>query len=417
MSEYIDERTFVELFSPGQRVYVGAYTNEPNGLIDIIAADRKCAAGVTFIQQPLGINARDLSDLAPEAQMLTFFMTPVLKEGFAAGRVQYVPMQMRAVHDYIEQSEPDIALLQVAKDINGELRFGPAVDFVQAALDGAKQVVLQVNPDMTAPLGSPLVDMRAPYLMVEVSSDPLFLPTAKVDETSQAIGDLVASIVSDGDCLQTGVGAVPAAILSGLGDRNDLGFHGGLIDDGVMQLAKDGNLSGNRKAIDTGKHVTGIALGSEALLDWLAQESNVVFKSANYTHEVSVIRQLDNFVSINSAVEIDLFGQVNAEMTGGRQISGTGGSVDFMRASKASKGGRSIVAMSATARRGEVSRIVPRVEIVTALRTDVDIVVTEFGIARLKDAPLENRARQLIDIAHPDFRDQLEDELKTVLKS
>jgi 4-hydroxybutyrate CoA-transferase len=259
--------------------------------------------------------------------------------------------------------------------------------------------------------------MQAPYLMLEASSDPLLFPIAKVDETSQEIGSLVASIVADGDCLQTGVGAVPAAILSGLGDRNDLGFHGGLIDDGVMQLAIDGNLTGKRKAIDIGKHVTGIALGSQDLLDWLAQESTVVFKSANYTHEIGVIGQLDNFVSINSALEIDLFGQVNAEVTGGRQISGTGGSVDFMRASKSSKGGRSIVAMSATARRGEISRIVPRVEMVTALRTDVDIVVTEFGVARLKDASLEDRARQLIDIAHPTFRDQLKDELKSVLKS
>ena len=417
MSEYIDERTFVELFSPGKRVYVGAYTNEPNGLIEIIAAHGKCAAGVTFIQQPLVINIRDLSELGPDAQMLTFFMTPVLKQGFSSGRVHYLPMQMRAVHDYIEQSVPDIALLQVAKDSNGELRFGPAVDFVQAALVGAKQVVLQVNPQITAPLGCPLVDMQAPYLMLEASSDPLLFPIAKVDETSQEIGSLVASIVADGDCLQTGVGAVPAAILSGLGDRNDLGFHGGLIDDGVMQLAIDGNLTGKRKAIDIGKHVTGIALGSQDLLDWLAQESTVVFKSANYTHEIGVIRQLDNFVSINSALEIDLFGQVNAEVTGGRQISGTGGSVDFMRASKSSKGGRSIVAMSATARRGEISRIVPRVEMVTALRTDVDIVVTEFGVARLKDASLEDRARKLIDIAHPTFRDQLKDELKSVLKS
>ena len=206
------------------------------------------------------------------------------------------------------------------------------------------------------------------------------------------------------------IGAVPAAILNNLGERSDLGFHGGLMDDGVMQLIENGNLTGSRKGIDQHRHVLGMALGSEALLEWLAYSdsaSTVSFRSADYTHEASVIAQLDSFVSVNSAIEVDLHGQVNAEVAGGRQISGTGGSVDFMRAAKMSRGGRSIVAMSSTARRGSVSRIVPRVEVVTALRTDVDIVVTEFGTAVLKDASLNERARRLIAIAHPDFRDEL----------
>ena len=150
-----------------------------------------------------------------------------------------------------------------------------------------------------------------------------------------------------------------------------------------------------------------MAIGSRALIDWLADTPEVVFKSANYTHDVGVIRQLPGFVSVNSAVEVDLMGQVNAEYAGGRQISGTGGSVDFMRAAKLSAGGRSIIAMTATARRGTASRIVPRVEVVTALRTDVDIVVTEYGIAELRNLPLAARAEALIAIAAPAFRDEL----------
>ena len=159
--------------------------------------------------------------------------------------------------------------------------------------------------------------------------------------------------------------------------------------------------------MDTHKHVTGMALGSAELMAWLAGRRDVVFRGANHTHEASAIRQLDGFVSVNSAVEVDLFGQVNAEMAGGRQISGTGGSVDFMRAAKASKGGRSIVAMNATARGGSVSRIVPKVEMVTALRTDVDTVVTEYGVAQIKDLPNQARAEALIEIAAPQFRDEL----------
>jgi 4-hydroxybutyrate CoA-transferase len=218
---------------------------------------------------------------------------------------------------------------------------------------------------------------------------------------------LVAGLIRDGDCLQTGIGAIPAAILSQLSDKNDLGMHGGLIDDGGMQLIENGNLTGARKALDAHKHVTGMALGSAELMSWLAGRRDVVFRGANHTHEVSAIRQLDGFVSVNSAVEVDLFGQVNAEMAGGRQISGTGGSVDFMRAAKASKGGRSIVAMNATARGGSVSRIVPKVEMVTALRTDVDTVVTEYGVAQIKDMPNQARAEALINIAAPQFRDEL----------
>jgi len=195
-----------------------------------------------------------------------------------------------------------------------------------------------------------------------------------------------------------------------LQNKNDLGLHGGLIDDGGMTLIRAGNVNGRCKPMDRGLHVTGMALGSNALYEWLADTPEVVFRGADHTHEVAAIRQLPNFVSVNSAVEIDLFGQVNAEMAGGRQISGTGGSVDFMRAAKSSPGGRSIVAMNATARGGEVSRIVRRVDMVTALRTDVDIVVTEFGIADIKYLPNDQRAAALIDIAAPQFREALRQE-------
>jgi 4-hydroxybutyrate CoA-transferase len=241
-------------------------------------------------------------------------------------------------------------------------------------------VIAQLNPTLVAPAGSPLINPALIDAMFESDESAPALAPANIDEAAQAIGGLVAGLIRDGDCLQTGIGAIPAAILSQLSDKNDLGMHGGLIDDGGMQLIENGNLTGARKALDAHKHVTGMALGSAELMSWLAGRRDVVFRGANHTHEVSAIRQLDGFVSVNSAVEVDLFGQVNAEMAGGRQISGTGGSVDFMRAAKASKGGRSIVAMNATARGGSVSRIVPKVEMVTALRTDVDTVVTEYGV-------------------------------------
>ncbi len=260
---------------------------------------------------------------------------------------------------------------------------------------------------MTAPAGAPrIAESRIDVLMT--TQRPLYeMPAPQIDDTARAIGALVAAEIRDGDCVQTGIGGIPAAILDRLYEKNDLGMHGGLIDDGGMGLIRNGNIAGTNKEIDTGRHITGMALGSRALLDWLAETPEVELRSADYTHEVGVIGRLSNFVSVNSAVEVDLYGQVNAEMAGGRQISGTGGSVDFMRAARASPGGRSIIAMTATARGGSVSRIVPKAELVTALRTDVDMVVTEYGVARLRDAPLRARAQALIDIAAPQFRDEL----------
>lgn len=333
-------------------------------------------------------------------------MTPYLKVGLSANRVRFIPMQMRAIYNHIANRSIDAALLLAARDINGELRFGLNNDYVSAALSGSKIAIVEVSDAFVAPLGSLLVGEQADYLFASHTPATTF-PDVAIDPVSEKIGRLVADLIRDGDCIQTGIGAVPAAILGGLRDKNDVGLHSGIIDDGAMKLVKAGNMNGRCKNIDQGRHITGMALGSDDLITWLMEAHSVQFRSADYTHEISIIQQLDNFVSINSAVEVDLYGQVNAEVVKGQQISGTGGSVDFMRAAKSSKGGRSIVALSATARKGAISRIVRNVEMVTALRTDVDLVVTEYGVANLKSASLAERAEALIQIAHPDFRDPL----------
>ncbi|MBT4162954.1 MAG: acetyl-CoA hydrolase/transferase family protein [Gammaproteobacteria bacterium] len=406
-----DIEKLIELLQPGSVVYVGGSCAEPHSLLDAIGEQGGSLAGIHYIQQPLGaVNSRDLSLLTPESTQRVFFMTADLQEGLKAGRVEFVPMHMRAIFDYLSRIRIDVALLQGARDREGRLRFGPNVDYVDAVLSSCKTLVIEENGSYTAPMGAPAIDEARIDLVIQSNSVKPTYPVAKLDETSEKIGSLIADLIRDGDCIQTGIGAVPAAILNNLKDRSDLGFHGGLMDDGVMELIANGNITGANKQIDRNQHVLGMALGSDELLDWLARDpkaEQVVFRSANYTHESTVIRQLDNFVSINSAIEIDLMGQVNAEVAGGRQISGTGGSVDFMRAAKMSRGGRSIVAMTSTARRGSVSRIVPTVSVVTALRTDVDIVVTEYGFAELKDESLKSRAERLIAIAHPDFRDEL----------
>lgn len=403
MAEWIDAKNLNELIKPGDCIYVGGSTNEPHGLLDSLVV----TGDLHFIQQPIAaVNKRDLSEIGEGSTQTTFFMTPFLREGLKDGRVRFVPMHMRAIYDYIAAKSVDAALLLAAKDINGDLRFGANIDYAGAAISSAKITIVEVSDQFVAPLGSLLVGDAADFLFASHTPAATF-PVATIDPASETIGNLVAGLIQDGDCIQTGIGAVPAAILAALGDKNDLGFHSGLLDDGAMKLIVDGNMTGKYKATDQYKHITGMANGSNELLEWLRHEPNVLFKSANYTHDVQIISQLDNFISVNSAVQVDLFGQVNAEVVNGLQISGTGGSVDFMRAAKACRGGRSIVAMSATAKGGTLSRIVPKVEMVTALRSDVDMVVTELGIARLKDASLAERAEALIRIAHPDFREEL----------
>ncbi len=400
-----------QLFRPNQRIYVAGSSNEPTGLLKALA-QADLPGNLQFVQFPLpGLNQTDFTQFNDSATATTFFMSSALARGDAS-RVHYLPMQMRTTFDYLGQNI-DVYLLQVAYDADGKLRVGPNVDFHESVLAQNPIVIAQLNPSVVAPAGSPLMNPSLIGAMFESEEAPPPLDAATIDDAAQEIGRLVAALVRDGDCLQTGIGAIPAAILNQLTDKNDLGMHGGLIDDGGMHLIANGNLTGARKAIDKHKHITGMALGSAGLMTWLAQRQDVVFRGANHTHEVSVIRQLEGFVSVNSAVQVDVFGQVNAEMAGGRQLSGTGGSVDFMRAAKASKGGRSIVAMNATARGGSVSRIVPKVEMVTALRTDVDTVVTEHGIAQIKDLPNRARAEALIAIAAPQFRDELRGSLQS----
>ena len=393
-------------FKKGDRVYVGGSSNEPRGLLAALERE-SLPADLTFIQFPLpGLNVTDFTAWNQTARVETFFMSPALQRAADPCRVEFLPMQMRWVFDYLLENV-DVCLLQGAYDRDGVLRLGPNVDFSEAVLASAKTIIVEMNRSLIAPAGGMALDPKSIDVLIETDMSVPEMPKISVDETANTIGRLVAGLIKDGDCLQTGIGAIPAAILSQLNDKNDLGLHGGLIDPGGQHLIQAGNVTGRRKAEDRDLHVTGMALGDAGFYQWLAEAPDVIFRPANYTHEVAVIRRINQFVSINSAVEVDLLGQVNAEFAGGRQISGTGGSVDFMRGAKSAKLGRSIIAMTATARGGSVSRIVPKVGLVTALRTDVDLVVTEFGIARLEGLSVRERARALIAIAAPQFRDEL----------
>ena len=378
------------------------------GLLEGLGDGPEVARDVTFVQFPLpGLNQFDFTALNSSVRVETFFMTPALRKAVDPSRIAFLPMQMRYAYEYLRQTPLDTVLVQVARDREGRLRLGPNADFYDAARESAKVVVAELNAGFVSAAGAPLVTEASIDYVVETERPLSEIPRIKIDPVSERIGVLVAELIRDGDCLQTGIGAIPAAILASLFQHNDLGLHGGLIDDGGMALVTNGNLNGAAKLRDRGIHTAGMAVGTHELYEWLADTPSVQLVGANVTHEIGILGSIDRFVSINSAVEVDLEGQVNAEVVAGRQISGTGGSVDFMRAAKASRGGRSIIAMTATAKDDAISRIVPKVEMVTALRTDIDIVVTEYGVADLRHATQQKRREALIGIAHPDFRTSL----------
>lgn len=391
-------------------MFVTGSSNEPVGLLEALVGAGEAVRDATFVQFPLpGLNRFDFTALNSSVRVETFFMTPALRKAVDPSRISYLPMQMRYVYEYLRRSPLDYTLVQVARDREGQLRLGPNADFFDAVCESAKIVVAELNEGFVAAAGAPLVPETTIDYVVETGRPLTEMSLSKIDPVSERIGALVAALIGDGDCIQTGIGAIPAAILASLSQHNDLGLHGGLIDDGGMALVRNGNLNGAAKTRDLGIHTTAMAVGSLDLYEWLADTPSVQLAGANITHEISILGSIEHFVSINSAVEVDLEGQVNAEVIAGRQISGTGGSVDFMRAAKASRGGRSIIAMTATAKDDTVSRIVPKVEMVTALRTDVDIVVTEYGVADLRHSTQRKRREALIGIAHPDFQTTLRD--------
>jgi len=403
-----------DILQPGMRIAVPGGVGEPTGLIEHLRQNPNAAAGVTFYQFPLaGLNRFDYSSLHETARMCTPFMAPHLRDAERAGRLEFIPISMRQMYDYFACAPQfDMCLLQLAPpDASGTLKHGFSLDFIDAMIGNSKQIMAEINTQLRPPAGVPGIAMDEIDYAVQTSHAIIEMPAPKIDEAAHAIGRHVASLIPDGACLQTGIGSIPAAVLAGLSEHSDLGMHSGLIDDAGMELVKHGNLTGSHKAIDRGQHIACMAIGSQHLYDRVADNTQIVLRGANYTHDARIVAQLDNFYSINSAIEIDLTGQVNAEWVGGRQVSGTGGSVDFMRAAALSPGGKSIVALASTAQDGTRSRIVPRFAEgtpVTALRTDVENIVTEHGVAQLKGQSLRARRERLIAIAAPQFRDWLE---------
>ncbi|WP_417616615.1 acetyl-CoA hydrolase/transferase family protein [Parasphingorhabdus sp.] len=399
------------LLKPGMRVFVQGSVGQPFALLRAIAEAEPRVEGIHFVS-PLtpGLNGFDIGGDGRGNRLTTFFDYPALSESWTLGNIDFVPSHYSAIVDWLKATGPvDMALIQLAPpDASGLCSTGLAADFMPDLLPHCDCVVAQINPAMPDLPGAPKIALDALDFTIFIEEDLPVQPVPKGDAISDAIAGHVASIVNDGDTIQFGVGRVPQLAVAGLHGKADLGLHSGLITPVVRPLIESGVLSGKRKNVDTGLHVTGAVSGDADFYDWIAARTDFAIRPVSHTHAHATLSSIDNLVAINSAIAVDLFGQANAEMAGSRQISGSGGLVDFVRGATSAAGGRSIICLPATSRDGSRSNIVSRLNsVVTICRTDIDIVITEYGVARLRLLSLDARAKALIAIAAPAFRPSL----------
>ena len=415
MPKLIQAGEVAGLLSAGSRVFVQGGSGEPTAILSALRERGEAGRGVQYFGIFLpGINRWDPTSFASDVTMTAFFGTPELAASVRRGATRLLPLHYSAIYSCLrDQAAIDIALIQVAPpDAEGMCSQGVSVDFVPAILPRAKLVVAEINKQMPAPPGSPTIPFASIDFAVE-TDHPLVEPAdERQNSVNQLLAEHVATLVKNGDTIQTGMGRIPAAVLSALSGKNDLGFHSGLLTEPVLQLIETGVITGGRKAVDRGVSVTGISLGSHRFYRRLGARHDVLFRPAGYTHSSEVLARMRGFVAINSAIEVDLDGQVNAEFVNGRQISGVGGLMDFMRGARLARDGRSVIALDSRAGKSRRSRIVSRVEKVTCARTDVDFVATEYGVADLRCKCAEERAAALIGIASPEFRAGLADDFK-----
>ena len=412
MPEKISAARLPDLLRPGMTVFVQGASGEPSALLEALAAAPEASDGVHYVGCFVpGVNRIDPASFHPRARLASFFVFGDIARSHAAGKVRFLPLHYTGIWDYLARLESDLALIQVTPpDRAGRCSLGVSVHFVPAVLGRAKVIVAEVNAAMPRPRHSYEVAYDRLDYVVETERPLVALATGGLPAEAQRIGAHVAGLVGDGDTIQIGIGKVPAAVLAALRERRELGLHGGLVSDEVADLHEAGVLTGASKSCDRGIMVCTAALGSRRVYDWAGGCPDLRFAPVGYTHDVRVISQIDNFVAINSVLSVDLSGQANAEMLGGRQVSGTGGLLDFVRGARLAKGGRSILALPSTAG-GKTSRIVPRLgegDVISCPRADADIIVTEHGVARLRDKSIDERAEALIAIADPLFRAELE---------
>jgi acyl-CoA hydrolase len=415
-SKCMDGAQALKAIRSGERVWVQSGCGTPSVLLDALVAHASELRNVEIVHmKTLGEAVYTRPEYEGIFRHRALFLGDNVREAVAAGRADYTPIFLSEIEGlFASGALPlDVTLMQVSPpDEHGFVTLGTTVDCTLNAARASKTVIAEVNERMPRTHGDTSFHVSHLSAIVETSRPLLESHPEPSTGIQRRVGANVASLIPDGATIQTGIGGIPDAVLSCLRDRRDLGIHTEMVSDGVIDLMEAGVLTGDRKSLHRGKVVLSFVLGSQRLFDFIDHNPSFEFQPISYTNNPFVVAKNDNMVAINSALQVDLTGQVCADSLGTKPYSGFGGQVDFIRGAARSKGGVPIIALPSTARHGTVSRIVPMLEpgagVVTS-RADVHYVVTEHGIAYLHGKTLRERAEALIAIADPQFRGDLED--------
>ena len=415
----VDAAEAIAGIESGQQVYVHSAAATPSVLLDALVARAPELHEVKVVHfHTDGPGPHLQPEMAGHFYHRALFIGANARAAVNEGRAEYIPAFLSDAPSFFRRGilPLDASLVNVSvPDRHGYCSLGTSVIAMPAAIKAAKTVIAQVNSAMPRTLGDTFVHVDDIDMGVEVDVPPYTHELPAVGDVEARIGAQIADMVPDGATIQMGIGAIPAAVAMGLHGKRDLGVHTEMMTDVVLDLVEAGVVTGAQKEINVGKVVATFMLGTERLYRWVDDNPMVEMRSADYTNDTSVIRRFERMVAINSAIEIDLTGQVCADSIGSRMYSGVGGQMDFIRGAALAEEGRAIIAMPSTAAGGTASRIVPYLRKgagVVTTRAHVETVVTEWGSAEMHGRSIPERARALIAIADPRFRDQLESEAR-----
>lgn len=420
----VSKQEAVSYVKSGDRVYIGTCTSTAYGLARALGDRMSELANVTIlcsnINKPLDI----LSDNNSNFRINSYFMGSQERKGIANGTTDYTSFHLSQVDIWVKEiAKPDISFIEVSEpDEEGYMSFGASgVCLGTYLLDKSKKIILQANKYVPYVSGEHnKVHLSQADLIVEEDEELFTMGDIALTTEVKTISQLLIDEIHDGDCIQLGIGGLANVVGYGLKGKSDLGCHTELMGDSIKFLMENGNITNKRKKYVSGKTVVSFALGSKSLYEFLDRNEDVYFLPMPYVNNPANIAKNDNMVSINTALSIDLMGQVVADNIDGKQYSGVGGQIDFVRGSQMSKGGRSYIAVTSTfhsSKTGRGSRIVPCFKsgiAVTTPRSEVQYIATEYGCINLKALSMKDRVKAMISLAHPDFRDELTEEAKKI---
>ncbi|MBF8148447.1 acetyl-CoA hydrolase/transferase family protein [Winogradskyella sp. F6397] len=404
----------LKVVKSNDRVYIQAAAAAPQTLVKALSARHEELRNVEVCQlHTEGVAPYANPDLKDSFHVNSFFLGKNVRHTIKAGNGSYTPIFLSELPRLFKERvlELDVVLIHVSvPDRHGYCSLGVSVEAILAAIDNAKTVIAQVNPQMPRTHGAGIIHISEIDYFVEVDEE---IPThimAEPNAIELKLGEYVASLIEDRSTLQMGIGSIPNAVLTQLKNHKDLGLHTEMFSDGVIDLILNDVINGNYKKINRGRALSTFLMGSKRLYDYVDDNPFVEMRASNYTNNAAYIKQNPKMVAINSAIEVDLTGQVCADSIGSDMYSGVGGQMDFIRGASLSDGGKAIIALPSVTKKG-ISRIVPSLKQgagVVTTRAHVQYVVTEYGIANLYGKTIKNRVKALVDIAHPDHRESID---------